>query len=225
MPSRFSWEKLLLILWPRFLRMEGSKVFNPLDKLNLGKSVSAAILSQPVIPLQELQKFVGAGVYALYYRGAFPLYAPIAKANETEFVQPIYAGKAVPEGARKGNSILDSLSGSDLYRRLNEHKNSINAVNNLRIEDFYCRYLIVDDIWIPLGESVLIQQTQPLWNSVVDGFGNHDPGGGRKNQQRSPWDVLHPGRAWAEKLPQGKSLTEIETGIQEFFIKTMTVCR
>lgn len=39
----------------------------------------------------------------------------------------------------------------------------------------------------------------PLWNTVVDGFGNHDPGKGRYEQAKSDWDVIHPGRAWAEK--------------------------
>ena len=197
--------------------MGEAKIFNPLDKENLGKSVSAAILSQPVVSMNDLKDFLGAGVYAIYYKGDFPLYEPIARANETDFVQPIYAGKAVPQGARKGNVVLDSLSGNDLYKRLCDHRKSIAAATNLDVKDFFCRFLIVDDIWIPLGESVLIQQTKPLWNNVVDGFGNHDPGSGRGNQQRSPWDMLHPGRAWAEKLAQGKPVAEIEKAIAEFF--------
>lgn len=197
--------------------MTESKIFNPLDKENIGKSVSAAILSQPIVAMTELSDFIGAGVYAIYYRGNFPLYEPISDANRDEFRQPIYAGKAVPQGARKGNAILDSLSGHDLYKRLNEHRKSIEAAENLNIEDFFCRYLIVDDIWIPLGESVLIQQTKPLWNNVLDGFGNHDPGSGRGKQQRSPWDILHPGRAWAEKLAEGKSLEEIKILVRNFF--------
>ena len=214
----FGWEKLSPILLQGRSKME-NRIFNPLDKENIGKSVSAAILSQPVIPLQELQEFIGAGVYAIYYRGDFPLYRKITDANIEKFTCPIYAGKAVPQGARKGNVILDSLSGNDLYRRLNDHKKSILATSNLNINDFYYRYLIVDDIWIPLGESVLIQQTKPLWNNVVDGFGNHDPGSGRGKQQRSPWDMLHPGRTWAEKLAEGKSVKEIEKSILDFFSK------
>jgi hypothetical protein len=38
---------------------------------------------------------------------------------------------------------------------------------------------------------------------------NHDPGSGRYNQQISPWDILHPGRAWAKKLKPGRSAEEI----------------
>jgi len=46
--------------------------------------------------------------------------------------------------------------------------------------------------------------------NVIDGLGNHDPGAGRYNQQRSPWDVIHPGRPWAQKLkPNSRSTGEI----------------
>ena len=48
-------------------------------------------------------------------------------------------------------------------------------------------------------EASLIRKFQPLWNSIIDGFGNHDPGKGRYNQAKSGWDVLHPGRSWAER--------------------------
>jgi hypothetical protein len=55
------------------------------------------------------------------------------------------------------------------------------------------------DLVVPV-EAELIRRYRPLWNTVVDGFGNHDPGAGRYNQARSEWDVLHPGRLWAERL-------------------------
>lgn len=197
--------------------MEKIEIFNPLDKENLGKSVSSAMLSQPVVEMTSLGAFLGAGIYAIYYKGNFPLYRPVSLLNAENFCQPIYVGKAIPQGARKGNIVSDSLSGKDLYERLHDHKRSIVAAKNLDINDFFCRFLIVDDIWIPLGESVLIQQTKPLWNNVVDGFGNHAPGSGRGNQQKSPWDMLHPGRSWAEKLQQGKDLDEIKESVKQFF--------
>jgi hypothetical protein len=49
-------------------------------------------------------------------------------------------------------------------------------------------------------EAELIRRYNPLWNSRIDGFGNHDPGSGRYAQALSEWDVLHPGRPWAAKL-------------------------
>ena len=196
-----------------------SEIFNPLDKYNLAKSIANEIFSRPAIPLLNLQQFFGAGIYALYYKGNFPLYANIAKSNEKEFSSPIYAGKAVPEGARKGGMGLETPSGTFLFRRLMEHKKPIEAAKNLDIADFYCRYLIVDDIWIPLGESLLIEISRPLWNYALDGFGNHDPGKGRYNQQKSSWDTLHPGREWAEKLQTGKSLAEVQSIVKKFLSK------
>jgi len=46
----------------------------------------------------------------------------------------------------------------------------------------------------------MIRKYNPLWNSHIDGFGNHDPGKGRYEQAKSEWDVLHPGRVWADRL-------------------------
>lgn len=153
---------------------------------------------------------MGAGIYALYYVGEFPAYAPIAERNrDGRFSAPIYVGKAIPAGARRGGG-LGVTTGPVLFRRLNEHAQSIDQATNLVRSDFFCRYLVVDDIWIPLGESLLIERFAPIWNSTLDGFGNHDPGSGRYGGQKPPWDVIHPGRAWAEKLqPNKRSESEI----------------
>ena len=195
--------------------------FNPLDKRHLGESVARQLLLKPLSALPPPEPFIGAGIYAIYYSGPFPLYAVIAAANTSDDKadpgQPIYVGKAVPAGARKGGLGLDADPGTALHKRLVEHAESVQDAQNLSLSDFRCRYLVVDDIWIPLGESLLIEMFNPLWNRVLDGFGNHDPGGGRYNQQKSPWDVVHPGRQWAEKLqPNRKPLAEIETTILEF---------
>lgn len=182
--------------------------FNPLDKKNLGTSVADALLESPRRPLPPREKFVAAGVYAIYYKGDFPLYRRLADPNKKGKGRkdvPIYVGKAIPSGGRKGGPIDEISPGTVLYNRLAEHADSIKEVENLQIHDFFCRYLAVDDIWIPLGESLLIRKFNPLWNVALDGYGNHDPGKGRYQQQISPWDVLHPGRSWAKKLQPGKS--------------------
>ncbi len=41
-------------------------------------------------------------------------------------------------------------------------------------------------------------------DSTVEGFGNHDPGSGRYNSQKPPWDVVHPGRPWADRLRENR---------------------
>lgn len=173
--------------------------FNPLDKKNLGASVAEAMLAGKVHPLGGLPEFKGAGIYAIYYVGDFAPYGEIAKRNKGAKTAPIYVGKAVPAGARKGGGTASGTGGKPLFNRLSEHAESIRAVSNLNIDDFACRFLVVDDIWIPLGESLLIARYSPIWNALIDGFGNHDPGSGRYNGMRPRWDVLHPGRAWAEK--------------------------
>jgi len=196
--------------------------YNPLDKFHLGESVARALLARPVAALPPPQPFLGAGIYVLYYTGDFPPYQRIAEKNIDEsWAVPIYVGKAVPPGARKGGYGLGEAPGQALYRRLSEHAESIKQASNLSLEHFSCRYLVVDDIWIPLGESLLISMFSPLWNKLLDGFGNHDPGAGRYNQRRSPWDELHPGRAWAAKLqPYSRSTTEIMTSIDAFLNKS-----
>ena len=194
--------------------------FNPLDKRNIGVSVAEALLAKPRNPLPPSESFMAAGVYAIYYQGDFKHYESLAarnRANNGKDV-PIYVGKAVPAGARKGGFGLDSAPGSVLYNRLKEHAESIQASSNLRLEDFFCRYLAVDDIWIPLGESLLIQTFSPLWNQVIAGFGNHDPGKGRHQGRMPPWDALHPGRAWATRLQAGKELESILVDLRKYLV-------
>jgi hypothetical protein len=195
-----------------------SPPYNPLDRIHLGESVVRALLACPIAALPPPESFIGAGIYVLYYTGDFPAYRRITEQNtHGAWTKPIYVGKAVPAGARRGGYGLGESPGDVLYRRLREHAASIQQGSNLSLGDFTCRYLVVDDIWIPLAESLLISMFTPLWNAYLDGFGNHDPGAGRYNQQRSPWDEIHPGRPWAARLrPNSRSQTDILQRIAEF---------
>lgn len=198
--------------------MRTEPVFNPLDKEKLGGSVADALVSRERSPLPPVERFIGAGVYAIYYVGDFPAYGPVTARNRTRPNQeiPLYVGKAVPRGARKGGYSLSSSPGTVLCDRLAEHAESIHSTGNLNSSDFFCRFLAVDDIWIPLGESLLIETFKPLWNLVVEGFGNHDPGKGRHQGKKSMWDVLHPGRPWADKLSPGKDQDAILLSVERF---------
>lgn len=54
--------------------------YNPLDKRNLGASVAREMLMTDVQPLPPT-KFIGAGVYAIYYRGDYAPYRKLAELN------------------------------------------------------------------------------------------------------------------------------------------------
>lgn len=194
-------------------------LYNPLEKLNLARSIEAELLSHEVAPLDRKESFSGAGVYVIYYSGSFELYAPLKKANAKSWMQPIYVGKAIPKGGRKGGMTPEGqTSGSVVFSRLRKHSESIKATANLDLDSFVFRWIELDDIWIPLGENILIETFKPLWNIALDGFGINDPGKGRLDQKRSAWDILHPGRSYASRLKGGDYNREVIAGrVDDFF--------
>jgi hypothetical protein len=162
----------------------------------------------PVHLLPPPETFLGAGVYALYYTGKNPLYKKYSKLNRLSYVCPIYVGKAVPKGWRQSRiSDGTGTQSRELYSRLREHSRSITVGEDLSTEDFSCRFVIFEQEssdMISTIEAALIKLNTPLWNTALDGFGNHDPGKGRYQQAKSDWDIIHTGRAWAEKC-KGKT--------------------
>lgn len=192
--------------------------YNPLDYPNLVRSCVIELMSQEATNLADVQPFQGAGIYALYYTGKFDLYKSISPD------MPIYIGKAVWEGGRKGvklQKIANKISrmnpqGGPLYRRLKEHVKSIQHAANLDINDFKCRYLVVHHVWITQLETMLINRYEPLWNQCLEGFGLHDPGSTRYSGKLSWWDTLHPGRPWVKKMPLRRTQEEVYEKVQEF---------
>lgn len=70
------------------------------------------MLESLVRPLSDTADLIGAGVYAIYYVGDFARYAPIDAVNTDDlFSQPIYVGKAIPKGGRKGGMVTDAGKG------------------------------------------------------------------------------------------------------------------
>lgn len=166
------------------------------------------------------EKFNGAGVYAIYYRGDFGLYETLSTLNHNSLSIPIYVGKAVPQGWRTGRVAGEGTENLNLHGRLREHAANIRLAENLKIEDFPCRFMILGgaetDLISPV-EAELIRLYRPLWNYVVAGFGIHAPGKGRNDQARSEWDVLHPGRGFAARLMgQAVALHLIEAKISSY---------
>lgn len=194
-------------------------VYNPLDLPNLGRNVEAEMLVREPEPLGDVAPMYGSGIYALYYDGPHELYAPI---SSPDCQHPIYVGQARPQGTRKG-TVDESTDSVALWDRIvKDHKSSIEQVFDLEVEHFRVRYLVAKDVFVTLAESMMIGRYRPVWNSIVEGFGNHDPGKDRrKTGKRPPWDELHPGRWWSHHLNMSTpSLVSAELSrqrIQDFF--------
>ena len=157
----------------------------------------------PVHSLPPPERFSGVGVYALYYTGNLDIYAKYAELNRLQYGHPIYIGKAVPRGWRQARvSDTETKPTFELFNRLQEHTRNIQTGGGLSSDDFSCRFVIFEgdgSNMIGTIEAFLIKIFKPLWNTVLDGFGNHTPGAGRFNQAKSDWDVIHTGREWADK--------------------------
>ncbi len=86
-----------------------------------------------------------------------------------------------------------------------------------------CRFVILEGTasdMIGTIEAALIKLHRPLWNTRMDGFGNHTPGAGRFQQAKSDWDVIHVGRTWAAKctgVPKSSAaiLKNVEQHLEE----------
>jgi hypothetical protein len=179
----------------------------------------------PVHKLPPPEKFHGTGVYAVYYTGKAKIYQAIYDANRTAYNIPIYIGKAVPKGWRQARTINDaSIETHELFGRLTEHSRSVQQGYGIQARDFCCRFMILEGVessLISTVEAALIRLYRPLWNTVVDGFGNHDPGGGRYEQAKSDWDVIHPGRLWADKCKgKPRSRNEILRAIASHVVES-----
>lgn len=165
--------------------------FDPLAVENIGVTLAVELLEQPVNAVPPAAKFLGAGVYALYYGGSNTAYRELVKLDGGKCKYPVYVGSAVRENASQGFSSRPAAR-AQLYNRIRKHEKSIREANNLEIADFRCRYLILKDAHISLAESVMIRVFRPAWNGM--GLGSNPVGGRRMRGEASLWDSLHPGR-------------------------------
>ncbi|MGQ5263305.1 Eco29kI family restriction endonuclease [Micromonospora sp. ZYX-F-536] len=173
-------------------------LFDPSAPSTTGRIVALTMIAQQRHPLMSVRPFYGSGVYALYYNGPFDAYSPISRTE-----QPIYVGKADPQVAEAKDAVSQ---GTRLHRRLSDHCRSIRKVTSpLRLEDFECRFLIVQTGYQSAAEKQLIQFFRPIWNNdtkICFGMSKHGDKAKTRKNKRSPWDTLHPGRQWADALPE-----------------------
>lgn len=199
------------------------QVFDPSDPKTVGRMVSIALLAQPRVPLASIKPAYGSGVYAIYYEGPHPLYARISR-TET----PIYVGKADPTN---GDASTAREQGPRLTARLIEHAGTIataeqyaaqqalpDGLHGIRLSEFSCRRLVCATNAQLVAERHLIRIFWPVWNSDTSacwGMSKHGDAAKTRKNKRSPWDVVHPGRAWAldSTLENKASPPEIEARI------------
>ena len=194
-------------------------VFDPTSPKIIGDLVARTLLMQDKESLADAvkQSFYGAGVYAIYYDGAFDCYAPISSKDH-----PIYVGKADP-GTLHAPTPEDQ--GVALYTRLKDHNRTIGSADNLNLADFCCRYLVVRSAWVETAEDLLIDWFKPVWNKemkICQGFGKHGDSADTRSNKRSPWDELHAGRAWATaegNVPSKKTVAQIRADIVDHYKK------
>lgn len=193
-----------------------TSIFDPSNPKIVGRFVALALVAQPRNRLGEVGAFYGSGVYAIYYTGGFSRYAPLAN-SET----PIYVGQAAPAIS---NARTAPEQGDRLSRRLNDHRGNIGrATTTLSIEDFEFRSLVVQSGWETAAEDYLIHLFRPIWNSETDlvyGLGKHGDLATTRANRRSPWDTLHPGRAWAAgSTADAKTVARIDEELTEHFAR------
>lgn len=136
--------------WDEAADAAGYEEFDPLNRVNLGRSVEMALLSRPLTRLNAVPPFWGTGIYAIYFRGSVHhrIYGRLA-----ESASPIYVGRAVPRGSRKG--LVEPEEGRRsraLWSRLDHHRASIEQIESLNIDDFACRWLVADMLFVPMAE-------------------------------------------------------------------------
>ncbi len=188
-------------------------VFDPSNPKIIGRFIALALVAQKREPLASVEPFYGSGVYAIYYKGPFKQYQPISK-TET----PIYVGQAAP-ASNAARSPIEQ--GDRLARRLREHSKNIGLVSStLALDDFEYRSLVVQSGHETAAEDYLIHLFRPVWNNETDilfGLGKHGDDAKTRQNKKSPWDTLHPGRAWAASSPEGRTATRIADDLAKHF--------
>lgn len=197
---------------------ELNRVFNPLNRENLERSVQWALEAAPPVPLTYVPTCKADGVVSLYYTGAFDLYRPI---SSRDCSIPLYVGRAMGPGTSRRDT-SGSFSG-ELAHVLRHHRMTIEQCENLSVKDFQVRYLPVERIFIEGAMRLMIGDHAPAWNTILQGFNHHYPGS-RRTAKRYAWDVVHPGRSWAAQMPPNPlSVQELHEGVKRHFAETVKV--
>ncbi|EID54297.1 Eco29kI family restriction endonuclease [Saccharomonospora xinjiangensis] len=162
--------------------------FDPLSTEHLTWIICRQFEEQPPVRLDTVMpSFEGPGLYAIYYEGdSCDLYRPLSG-----LTIPLYVGQSRSTNSATGRT---NPSTRPLHSRVHQHRRSI-IEGGLPPEEFSVRLLAMPDVHIDLGENGLRVGYQPVWNSVLNGFGSHEQGSTTRRSSRSKWDTVHEGRS------------------------------
>jgi hypothetical protein len=184
--------------------------FDPTVPATAGRIIALSLMAQSRHSLSQIPSFYGSGVYAIHYKGQFGPYSPLSGTEH-----PIYVGKADPDSSAAKDPCAQ---GTKLSKRLQEHAKNIGRAENLSLDDFECRFLVVQTGFQAAAENYLIDFFKPVWNretNMCHGLGKHGDSAETRSNARSPWDTLHPGRSWAanstsDQIPEAEILQKLE---------------
>lgn len=162
--------------------------FDPLSTEQLTRIICRQFEEQPSFSLQRpVPNFDGAGLYAVYYHGeTVKLYQPLR-----DVAIPLYVGQARSYNSATGRG---QQLPQPLWSRVQQHRRSM-IEGGLPVDEFGVRLLRMPDVHIDMGEDGLRRGYQPVWNSVLTGFGSHEQGSRTRRSGRSKWDTVHQGRS------------------------------
>lgn len=213
------------------------------DSLMYGVWAAISLLLMDKRPMSQLSnnRFMGSGIYAIYYKGKHPIYAKLSGTDH-----PIYIGKADPSDS---SAKSPREQGKNLHNRLREHARTILNARfvldknfkykkftkslmedycdlkyppvYIRISDFEYRYLSLSSGSQLIIEDSLIKLYKPIWNKeqgILKGFGKHGDNHETRSNNKSEWDILHPGRRWAAESKTKKSTQIIRRDLVKYLI-------
>jgi len=184
--------------------------YDPMSTENVTSTMCQALERQPLTLLdQPIDRFEGGGLYAIYYRGTrLRLYEPLRS-----YEIPIYVGQGRSE-TRTGSAAERKYP---LYTRVfGNHRRSLTDTD--MVSEFVVRLLLTPNVHANLGENGLRVFYQPVWNTVLDGFGSNEQGPSTRKSGRSKWDTVHPGRQrsyGADTHDRVQLETEVASHIQD----------
>ena len=114
-----------------------AELYDPLTYDNLMAGLAWRFRQRPQQRLATVEEVEGLVVYALFYAGGLNAYRVISGGEN-----PIYVGKAVPPGSRKGTGV--DASKPALRSRLREHTRSIDAAEDLEVAEFTYKHMAIE---------------------------------------------------------------------------------